>query len=180
MHYVKLIPQLQQHTKMNVQWGQAPQIQKRHPCMVSGISQNTLPSGVPSPTVTGTPSNASQNFGHRRNMGAIVTNNRHIGRLNKLQESDDYQDRFKAEIDTRADTVCAGQGFELIHQTGRIADVSGFHSDLGAITSVPIAQVATAYYDTADQETLILACFQRSPLFWQDNGDLADPSATGL
>ena len=57
--------------------------------MISGISQNTLPSGIPSPSMTGIPSNASQNFGHRRNMGAIVTNNRHIGRLNKLQESDD-------------------------------------------------------------------------------------------
>ena len=126
-----------------------------------------------------------KNFGHQQNMGAIVTNNRHIDRLNKLQESDDYQGRFKAEIDTRADTVCAGQGFALIHQTGRIADVrgfalihqtgriadvrgfalihqtgriadvSGFHSDLGAITGVPIAQVATVY-DSADQETLIL------------------------
>jgi hypothetical protein len=62
---------------------------------------------------------------------------------------------IRAEIDTRADTVCVGQDFALIHQTSCIADVSGFHSDLGAITGVPIAQVATAY-DTAEQETLIL------------------------
>ena len=62
---------------------------------------------------------------------------------------------IRAEIDTRADTVCVGQGFALIHQTSCIADVSGFHSDLGAITGVPIAQVATVY-DSADQETLIL------------------------
>ena len=50
--------------------------------MVSGISQNMLPSGVPSPTMTGT---------HWWNMSAIMANNRHIGQLNKLQESDDYQ-----------------------------------------------------------------------------------------
>ena len=56
----------------------------------------------------------------------------------------------------------AGQGFALIHQTGLIADVSGFHGDLGATIGVPIAQVATAY-DTADQETLILGLFSMKP-----------------
>ena len=82
--------------------------------------------------------------------------------------------------------MCAGQGFALIHQSGRIADVSGFRSDLGAITGVPIAQVATAY-DTADQETLILV-FNEALYFGKtmetslippqqvcDNGLLCDP-----
>ena len=118
--------------------------------------------GFPSPSMTGTPSNDSQNFAHGLNMGAIVTNNRQIGWLKKLQESEDYQGRFNAEIYNRADTVGAGQGFALIHQTGLIADVSGFHGDLGATIGVPIAQVATAY-DTADQETLILGLFSMKP-----------------
>ena len=154
--------------------------------MVSGISQNTLPSGVPHPNMPGTPSGAAQRFGHRNTMGAIMSSNRHIGKINKILESDDYIGRYKAEIDTRADTVCAGQGFALIHHTGRIADVSGFHSNLGAITGVPIAQVATAY-DTAEHETFILV-FNEALYFGQtmetslippqqvcDNGLVCDP-----
>ena len=124
--------------------------------MASGISQNTLPSGVPHPNMPGTPpSGAAQRFGHRNTMGVIMSSNRHIGKINKILESDDYIGRYRAEIDTQADTVCAGQGFALIHHTGRIANVSGFHSDIGAITGIPIAQIATAY-DTAEHETFIL------------------------
>ena len=69
---------------------------------------------------------------------------------------DDYSGRFRAEIDTRADTICAGQAFVPITRTGRIVDVGGFHSELGTLQGIPIARVATAY-DSSDGETFILA-----------------------
>jgi hypothetical protein len=54
--------------------------------MVSGISQNTLPSGVPHPNMPGTPSGAAQRFGHHNTMGAIMSSNCHIGKINKILE----------------------------------------------------------------------------------------------
>jgi hypothetical protein len=48
------------------------------------------------------------------------------------------------ELDTRADTICAGKNFRLLALTGQSCDVSGFHQDFDSIKDVPVAQVATA------------------------------------
>ena len=51
----------------------------------------------------------------------------------------------RCELDTRADTICAGDNFRLMTSTGQLCDVSGFHSDFDSIKDIPVGTVATAY-----------------------------------
>jgi hypothetical protein len=51
------------------------------------------------------------------------------------------------ELDTRADTICAGKNFIKLFDTGQVCDVKGFHDDFESIKDVPIATVATGYRD---------------------------------
>jgi hypothetical protein len=56
----------------------------------------------------------------------------------------DFGIQCRAEIDSRADTICCGKTFRLIELTERIADVSGFHADFGVLNEIPIATCCTA------------------------------------
>jgi hypothetical protein len=63
-----------------------------------------------------------------------------------------------AKVDSWADTVCCGKTFQMIEQSPRVATVSGFHGDLGAVNDVPITNCCTAI-DLPDlQEMLIVVC----------------------
>ena len=62
----------------------------------------------------------------------------------------------RSELDTRADTCCAGFNCRLIHYTGQECDVKGFHGDLDTIPKVPIATVATMWCDPTSGEGYIL------------------------
>ena len=62
----------------------------------------------------------------------------------------------RCELDTRADTICAGINFRILTKTGQLCDVSGFHSDFDSIKDVPVATVATAY-QTATGEVFVLS-----------------------
>ena len=53
----------------------------------------------------------------------------------------------RCELDTRADTICAGKNFCMLSTTGGVCDVKGFHDDFDAIKDIPIARVATPYQD---------------------------------
>eukprot|EP00956_Cyclotella_meneghiniana_P037688 scaffold143025_cov53-Cyclotella_meneghiniana.AAC.1 len=61
----------------------------------------------------------------------------------------------KCELDTRADTICAGKNFRVLSLTGQTCDVSGFHQSFDAIHDIPVAQVATAM-TLENGETVIL------------------------
>ena len=61
----------------------------------------------------------------------------------------------KCELDTRADTICAGKNFRAISLTGQTCDVSGFHQSFESLKDIPIAQVATAV-TLENGETVIL------------------------
>ena len=61
----------------------------------------------------------------------------------------------KCELDTRADTICAGKNFRVLSLTGQTCDVSGFHQSFAAIHDIPVAQVATAM-TLENGETVIL------------------------
>ena len=54
----------------------------------------------------------------------------------------------KCELDTRADTSCAGINFCMLSSTGQTCDVKGFHDDSKSIKDVTIARVATAFKDS--------------------------------
>jgi hypothetical protein len=64
----------------------------------------------------------------------------------------------RAEVDSRADTVCCGKTFRMIKQSPPVATVPGFHGDLGALNDVPITNCCTAI-DLPDlQEMRIVIC----------------------
>ena len=60
------------------------------------------------------------------------------------------------EIDTRADTTCCGMNFRAIEYTGKVCDVSPFHSDLESMKNIPIATCATVYQDPVSLRQYIL------------------------
>jgi len=80
------------------------------------------------------------------------------------RHSDDYNLRARAEIDIRADTICAGATFALIEDTRKVCDVGGFHDSMSPIKGVPVGTCATAYDHPDLQETIIL-CFPQSLYF---------------
>ena len=60
------------------------------------------------------------------------------------------------ELDTRADTTCAGINCHLLFFTGQQCEVRGFYDDFEPVTNVPIATVATAWCDGLGGPTYIL------------------------
>jgi hypothetical protein len=70
----------------------------------------------------------------------------------------DHEDfkQGRCELDTRADTICAGHNFRPISHTGMTCEVSGFHKSFDSLSNVPVAQVATAYVHPDTNETFIL------------------------
>jgi hypothetical protein len=54
----------------------------------------------------------------------------------------DHSLRCRAEIDSRADKMCAGAAFKLINESvSRVADVGGFHPDMTEMKNIPIGTV---------------------------------------
>jgi hypothetical protein len=73
-----------------------------------------------------------------------------------IQQSSDHSQRFRAEMDSRADTVCAGAAFRLVDEkVGRVADVASFHPDMEKMKDIPIVTVATAIDLSHVNETVI-------------------------
>jgi len=46
-----------------------------------------------------------------------------------MVEAYDYTLRGRCEVDTWADTICAGATSRLLRSTGQLCDVTGFHPD---------------------------------------------------
>lgn len=142
------------------------------------VSQTTLTTDTPQSQQNGPPSavfqhetqeeqmSASARFGQqgsnkRKLIGSLTTKRRYVGKSNATtaQQPYDYSLRCRAELDTRADTVCAGSTFVLHTKTGQIADVHGFHSSMPPIEGVPIGTVLTAV-DLPTVGTVILVFHQ--------------------
>jgi hypothetical protein len=66
----------------------------------------------------------------------------------------------KNELDTRADTICAGMNFCCIRPTGMTCSVQGFHKSFEPIPEVSVATVATAWDDQNTGQTYILIIHQ--------------------
>ena len=117
----------------------------------------------------GNPDRASRHLNDRRGVGAIESSDRRISSVNHKMVTvpSDYHFRGRAEIDTRADTTCAGAAFVLLETTGKECDVKGFHDDMAPIRNIPIATCATAYDHPTLQETIILL-FHETLYFGKD------------
>lgn len=74
----------------------------------------------------------------------ITSGTRHVGKAAKFKAPCDYEKRARAEIDSRADTVCGGATFKLVEDTGKVVNVSGFHPELQSLTGVKVGTLATA------------------------------------
>jgi hypothetical protein len=103
--------------------------------------------------------NASSLFGatgrKKRHLGAVVSSLRRIGKAIQVGNPTDYHLRARAEIDTRADTVCAGSTFILHESTGKVVDVSGFHEHLDTIRNIQVGTCVTAL--DLDNQTIIVS-----------------------
>jgi hypothetical protein len=60
------------------------------------------------------------------------------------------------EVDSQADTVCAGENFILLFHHGTECDVSGYSDELGTMKNIPIITDATALDDVRSHTTYIL------------------------
>jgi hypothetical protein len=112
---------------------------------------------------------ASSQFGregnrslNNRKQGAIVSGQRFISSAKTARPPPayDYNKRTRAEIDSRADTVCAGSTFKLLEESSQYCVVNGFHSDMEPMQNIPVATVATAFDDPVTQATYILVFFE--------------------
>ena len=63
------------------------------------------------------------------------------------------------EMDSHADTSCAGANWKAIELTGLTCDVFPLAQDYDAVKDVPVATCATAVTDNAG-ETIIVGCHQ--------------------
>lgn len=50
----------------------------------------------------------------------------------------------RSELDSHADTVCVGSGWEVVSTTSQVADVGGFHDGFTAVKNVPIVTARTS------------------------------------
>ena len=88
----------------------------------------------------------------------ISTQRRQIGAKERL--ATDLLTSSRAEIDTRADTICAGKALCVIEYTDQVCDVSPFTSEYEPMRNIPTAKAATAYDHPYDHETYILVTAQ--------------------
>jgi hypothetical protein len=95
----------------------------------------------------------------RRLCPVTTSEKRVVGAQLKVTQPTNYAARKRCEIDTRADTFCAGETFLLHEATGLVVDVGGFHPSLPVMKDVPIGTAITAY-DTDEGETVILSVHQ--------------------
>lgn len=99
--------------------------------------------------------------GKSRRIEAITSGPRSVMRRAKKTSSQNKLDHVvgstgTCEVDTAADTCCAGKNHRVLEWTGQTCSVSGFHDDYEALENVPVAQTATAYVDPDTGVTTIL------------------------
>jgi hypothetical protein len=107
-----------------------------------------------------------------RYQGAIESSIRHmavsaLSSRTTTNPDHTYHLRARAEIDSRADTTCAGATFVLLEDTKKVCNVGGFHDSMKTIKGVPVGTCATAYDHPELQETIIL-CFPQALYFGKD------------
>jgi hypothetical protein len=80
------------------------------------------------------------------------------------------------ELDTRADTICAGANFCCLRPTGMTCSVQGFHQSFEPIPEIPVATVATAWDDQNTGQTYILIIHQALYFGTQLDHSLINPN----
>ena len=91
--------------------------------------------------------------GQKRKIETVVTTNRYVGKATTVMAPRDFSVVARAEIDSRADTVCGGSTFELHHDTRKVVDVSGFHPTMDSLNGIKVGTLLTAV--DLEDETII-------------------------
>jgi hypothetical protein len=78
-----------------------------------------------------------------------------ISQLIATPEQQDQQLPF-VELDSHADTSCAGANCHIIAFTDKVCSVSPFHPKYKALENIPIVRAATAYDDQSSGKTYML------------------------
>ncbi len=80
-----------------------------------------------------------------------------------------YGIEARCELDTRADTCCAGTNCRPNFFTGQQCEVQGFYKDFTPVPDVPIATVATTWSDPLTGKGYIL--IMHAVLYFGDKMD---------
>ena len=75
---------------------------------------------------------------------------------NHFAEPTNFDKKFWMEVDSRANTMCAGSAFWLLEVMDQETNVSRFHNSLGTMSCVLIGTLAMAYDHLGIQEMVIL------------------------
>jgi hypothetical protein len=104
----------------------------------------------------------SNRFLNNRKQGALTSGQRFISSAKTARPVPqyDYNKRARAEIDSRANTVCAEATFKLLEESSQYCVVNGFHADMPPLQNIPVATVATAFDDPITQATYILIFYE--------------------
>jgi len=80
--------------------------------------------------------------------GSVLNNYNYTSFESKIinNETNDYSQRGRCEVDTQENTMCADSMFKLIKTTGQLFIVTGFRPDLPSIKDKPNSTTATDYY----------------------------------
>ena len=71
-----------------------------------------------------------------------------------------YQQFFRVELDSNADTCCVGEGVMIVNATDRYVTATPFVKSLGTIKKVPIVTAAVAYDDPRSGKVVVLVIHQ--------------------
>jgi len=77
--------------------------------------------------------------GKKRKIDTIWTVSHSIKKATATRHSSDFTKLCRVEVDSRADTCCTRATFCLVEETDGMADVEGFHKDLGKLENIPIS-----------------------------------------
>jgi len=83
-----------------------------------------------------------------------------VKKAQTIEHPTNYKKLCQVEVDSCADTCCAGTTFKLIADMGCTADVKGFHGNLGKLAGIPIGTCYTAINHPVLQETIMGAFHQ--------------------
>ncbi len=85
----------------------------------------------------------------------------------KGNQTPDFKTYHRAELDSRADTCCAGATFHVIEYTGQTYEVYPYNPSYKPKKNIPVVKAVTAY-DMSSGETIIL-CLNQSLYFGKES-----------
>ena len=89
-----------------------------------------------------------------------IISKRHVGRTSRTIQDVGNQTTVgniaNNEMDTHADTCCAGANWSLMELTGKVCDVNPFLNSYSPIQEIPVARCCTVWTDQTDSMEYLL------------------------